>query len=61
MDDVKGDKVEIPVTWKHDCLYTFTSEYNNEIVNEMAPDDKEFQKLGESIVARLLALDGREK
>ena len=61
MDDVMGDSVEIPITWKHDYFYTFTSEYKNEIVNEMALSDKEFQKIGEAIVARLLALDGRVK
>jgi len=61
MDDVKGDKNEIPITWQHEYFYTFTSEYKNEIVNEMALDDKEFQKIGEAVVARLLALSGRVK
>ena len=61
IDDVKADKEENPINWKHDYFYTFTPELKNEDIDNMKLTDKEFQKIGEAVVARLLALNGRVK
>lgn len=57
-DDIKGDKDQNPITWKHDSFYTFTSEFPNDAVNKMNLSEKEYTKIGEAVVARLLALNG---
>ena len=59
MDDVKSDSGKNPATWHYDCFYTFTPEFENSTINDMALSDEDFQKIGESVVARLLALNGR--
>lgn len=61
MDDVKSDRQESPINWKHDYLYTFTPEFDSRSVGEMRLTDEEFQKIGATVVARLLALNGRVK
>ena len=61
MDDVKSDRQELPINWKHDYFYTFTPEFDNGSIDEMQLSDEEFQKIGEAVVARLLALNGRVK
>lgn len=61
MDDVKSDRQELPINWKHDYFYTFTPEFNNGSIDEMRLTDEEFQKIGTAVVARLLALSGRVK
>ena len=61
MDDVKSDKQELPINWKHNYFYTFTPEIKNIAIDEMKLSDSEFQKIGAAVVARLLALNGRVK
>ena len=58
-DDVKADKTENPISWRHDYFFTFTPEMDDETLNMMALDDSEYQKIGEAVVARLLALNNR--
>lgn len=61
MDDVKSDRQELPIHWQHDYFYTFTPEFDNDAIDDMKLTDEEFQNIGVSIVARLLALNGRVK
>jgi hypothetical protein len=61
IDDVKADKEVNPINWKHDYFYTFTPELQNEEIDNMQLSDKQFQEIGEAVVARLLALNGRVK
>jgi hypothetical protein len=61
IDDVKADKEENPINWKHDYFFTFTPELKNEEIDNMQLTDKQFQEIGEAVVARLLALNGRVK
>jgi len=61
MDDVKSDRQELPINWKHDYFYTFTPAFDNRSIDEMRLTDEEFQKIGTAVVARLLALNGRVK
>jgi len=61
MDDVKADKKELPINWRHDCFYTFTPALDNEALDEMQLTEEDFQNIGAAVVARLLALNGRVK
>jgi hypothetical protein len=61
MDDVKSDRQELPINWRHDYFYTFTPEFDNASIDEMRLTDEELQKIGAAVVARLLALNGRVK
>lgn len=61
MDDVKSDKHELPINWQHDYFYTFTPELENEAIENMKLTDEQFQNIGEAVIARLLALNGRVK
>lgn len=60
-DDVKADKAENPIMWQFDCFYTFTPELHNSSIDDMDLTDEQFQKIGEAVVARLLALNNRVK
>jgi len=61
IDDVKADKEENPINWKHDYFFTYTPELINEEIDNMQLSDKQLQEIGEAVVARLLALNGRVK
>lgn len=61
MDDVKSDKQELPVNWKHYCFFTFTPELNNEALANMQLTDQQFQEIGAAVVARLIAISGGVK
>ena len=58
-DDVDADRLENPIKWNHAFFYTFTPELENVRINKMGLTDQQFQEIGESVVARLLALNGR--
>jgi hypothetical protein len=58
-DDIRADKIENPISWKYDCFFTFTPELENTTLDEMQLTDHQFQQIGEAVVARLLALNGR--
>lgn len=60
-DDIKSNELENPIDWKFDCFYTFTSEFENGILDEMKLSDQQFQQIGEAVVARLLSLNDRIK
>ncbi len=57
-DDVKGDSCVNPITWSFDTFYTWR-EYGDEDLNQMKLSDREYQMIGVTLVARLLALSGR--
>ncbi len=59
-DDVTGDSSVNPVAWSFNNFYTWR-EYNNEDLDQMKLSGREYQMIGESLVARLLALNGRIK
>jgi hypothetical protein len=59
-DDVIGDTQENPINWQFNCFYTWNY-YDNKILNSMKLTDREYQEIGENIVARLLALNNRVK
>ena len=61
IDDVKSNKQENPISWQHDCFYTFTPEFDNEEIDGMKLTDEELKNIGAVVVARLLALSGRVK
>jgi hypothetical protein len=60
LDDVLADAVEKPKSWKFDCFYT-SHELDSKLIDEMALPDSDYQRLGEVLLARLLALNGRVK
>jgi hypothetical protein len=61
IDDVKSNKLENPISWKHVYFYTFTPELQNDAINNMNLTNKQLQNIGIAVVARLLALNGRVK
>lgn len=42
-------------------FYTFTPGFKNDAVDSMGLGDEDFQKIGQAVVARLLALNKRLK
>lgn len=60
-DDIQADQEENPIDWKFDCFYTFTPELNNSEIDNMNLTDGQFREIGEAVVARLLAINGRVK
>lgn len=61
IDDVNADKSKNPINWEFDCSYTFTPEFENEVLENMALEDEVFEKIGVAVVARLLALKNSSK
>lgn len=61
IDDVKSDKLENPINWKHVYFYTFTPELQNDAIHNMNLTNEQFQNIGVAIIARLLALNGNVK
>jgi len=59
-DDVKGDSSLNPVAWLFSSFYTW-SEYSDEDLDQMKLSSREYQMIGENLVARLLALKGHTK
>jgi hypothetical protein len=60
-DDVKADNDENPIAWQFDYFYTFSPELDNSMLDDMHLTDEQFQRVGEAVVARLLALNHRIK
>lgn len=58
-DDVKAKGHRNPTTWDYEYFYTFTSPFPNAEVDEMNLSSDQFQRIGEAVVARLLAVNGR--
>jgi hypothetical protein len=59
-DDVVGDSSLNPVAWSFSSFYT-CREYSDEDLDQMKLGSREYQMIGENLVARLLALNGRIK
>ncbi len=59
-DDVKSDSPLNPVEWSFSSFYTW-QEYSDEDLDQMKLSSREYQMIGENLVARLLALNGRVK
>jgi hypothetical protein len=60
MDDVRSDEQRRDTSWKHDCFYTH-KRLNSTEVDDMALANEDYAGIGVSLMARLLALNGRVK
>jgi hypothetical protein len=60
LDDVSSDSLANPIAWSFDCFYTW-SDYSDTDLDQVTLSDREYQVIGENLVARLLALNGRLK
>ncbi|MGH8163066.1 MAG: hypothetical protein ACREP1_01885 [Rhodanobacteraceae bacterium] len=60
-DDVVVDQAHDNArTWRHRTLYTW-AQFDNVELDEMNRSDEDYQRIGEALVARLLAINGRMK
>jgi len=59
-DDVQGDSSSNPITWSFENFFTL-GDYCDEDLDQMKLTDREYQMIGENLVACLLALNGRVK
>jgi hypothetical protein len=59
-DDVSANSANSPVAWAFDHFFT-SRDFNNDALDQMTLTDLEYQTIGENVVARLLALNGRAK
>ena len=59
-DDVTGDSLTNPITWSFESFYT-SRHYRDQDLEQLNLTAREYQLIGESIVARLLALNDRVK
>jgi hypothetical protein len=59
-DDVVGDSSLNPVAWSFSNFYTWR-EYSDEDLDQSKLSSREYQMIGENLVARLLTLNGRIK
>jgi hypothetical protein len=59
-DDVSGDRTNNPVAWTFTTFFT-AQDYENGALEQMGLSAAEYQTIGENLVARLLALNGRAK
>ena len=60
IDDVSADGTKRGTSWKHEWFFNHQT-WNSKDVEGMALSDDEYRRLGVSIMARLLALNGRAK
>ena len=60
LDDVRSDLPQRQTSWQFDCFYTH-KRLDSRQLDDMALPDPEYQGLGEAVLARLLALNGRVK
>ena len=60
LDDVSGDGTNNPVAWTFSTFFT-ARDYENGALDQMGLSASEYQAIGENLVARLLALNGRPK
>jgi hypothetical protein len=58
IDDVKSSESQRETTWVFDCFCTHKRVDSKELDAMTLPRD-EYQRLGEAVIARLLALNGR--
>jgi hypothetical protein len=60
MDDVRSQSPMRETAWDFDAFYTQKS-HDNASLDDMALTDDDYRDIGISLVARLLALNGRAK
>ncbi len=60
MDDVSSDDLTRDTARKHEWFFTHKT-LSSKDVDDMALSDHDYQRIGISIMARLLALNGRAK
>lgn len=60
-DDVRANGERNPLTWSYECFYTFTPALPNAELDAMNLSADQFQQIGEAVVARLLAMNGRAR
>jgi hypothetical protein len=60
LDDVTSDSLTNPIAWSFECFYTWR-DYSDTDLDQMNLSDREYQIIGQNLVARLLALNGRVK
>jgi len=60
LDDVSTETVANPIAWSFDCFYTWR-DYSDADLDQLKLSDREYQMIGENLVWRLLALNGRLK
>ena len=59
-DDVDGDSTTNPIQWSFSSFYTWR-DYPDGDLNQMKLSPQEYQTIGETLVARLLARNRRVK
>ncbi|WP_206860538.1 hypothetical protein [Lysobacter changpingensis] len=55
LDDVIADRHANPINWSYGSFYTVTPEFDNARIEDMALSPEDFERIGVSVVARLLA------
>lgn len=60
MDDVSSDDLRRETSWKHEWFFT-RMQFDSEATDEMRLSADTYRAIGESVMARLLALNGRVK
>ena len=60
LDDVSSDSTINPIVWTVDHFYT-SRDFRNDALDQMNLTAFEYQTIGQNVVARLLALNGRTK
>ena len=59
-DDVSTKSTNNPLTWTFDHFFT-SRDFKNDALDQMNLTGLEYQTIGQNVVARLLALNGRTK
>lgn len=60
IDDVSSDDLRRDTSWKHEWFFTHKT-LRSKDVDDMALSDDDYRRIGISIMARLLAINGRAK
>ena len=58
LDDVASDSAINPISWRFESFYSW-HDYSNEDLGQRSLSDGEYQMIGQALIARLLALNGR--
>lgn len=58
-DDLVGDKISLPINWRHDGCFTSSPGYDNFSLEKMELDSKTYEHIGKVIAGRLLAINRR--
>jgi hypothetical protein len=58
-DDVQANGERNPLSWNYEYFYTFSPSLPNTELDAMSLSADQLQQIGEAVVARLLAMNGR--